>query len=122
MSQRRAGICFLKVDGVQYPVKGDIKYGLGKPTREAIPSSSGIDGYKETVTVPFIEGEFIDRAELNLDELSNITDSTVVLELANEKVIALRNAWITNPDGLGAGTEEANVAFRFEGLSAEEIQ
>jgi len=71
--------------------------------------------------VPFIEGEITDRAELNLDTLSQITDSTIILELANDKVIALRNGWIVNGDGLTAETDEGNVKVRFEGLSAEEI-
>ncbi len=122
MSQRRGGIIFLKIDGVQYPAKGNFSYGLGKPQREAIVGSSGVDGYKETSTVPFIEGEITDRAELNLDTLSQITDSTIILELANDKVIALRNGWIVNGDGLTAETDEGNVKVRFEGLSAEEIQ
>lgn len=122
MSQRRGGIIFLTIDGVQYPAKGNFTYGLGKPQREAIVGSSGVDGYKETATTPFIEGEITDRQELSLDTLSEIKDSTIVLELANEKVIALRNAWIANADGLTGETDEGNIKVRFEGLSAEEIR
>ncbi len=122
MSQRRGGIIFLKVDGEQWPAKGNFSYGLGKFQREAILESSGVGGYKESSTVPFIEGEITDRPEISLDAIAAITDATVILELANDKVIALRNAWSVNSDGLTGETDEGNIKVRFEGLSAEEIR
>lgn len=121
MSQRRAGIIFLKVDGTQFDAKGSFTYGLGKNTRESIVGSDRLHGYKEMPTAPFIEGEITDRQELSLDALSNITDATITLELANGKVIVLRSAFMTNKDGLTGQTEEGNIPVRFEGASAEEI-
>lgn len=118
---RKGGIIFLKIDGVQYQAKGEFSYGLGKPTREAIVGSDAVHGYAENPIAPFIEGEITDGIDISLDTIANITDSTITLELANEKVIALRNAWSTNPDGLGASTGEGNIPVRFEGLRAEEV-
>jgi hypothetical protein len=120
-NQRRAGIVALKIDGSLYDVKGAVTYGLGKETREAILGSDRVHGYKSMVTVPFVECEFTDSDELSLDALSDVVDSTVEVQLANGKVVALRNAWCTNPDGLGASSEEGNIKVRFEGLAAEEI-
>lgn len=121
MGVRKGGIITLQVDGSRLQAKGAFTYGLGKPTREAINGHDEVHGYKELPSVPFIDGEITDGADLELDDIANITDSTVTLELGNGKVIALRNAWCTNPDGLGASTEEGNIKIRFEGMRAEEI-
>lgn len=121
MGQRKGGIIELKVNGVVYKAKGAFTYGLGKPTREAIVGHDTVHGYKEIPVAPFIEGEITDDADLSLDTLAAVVDATVTLRLANGKGIALRKAWCTNPDGLGASTEEGNIQVRFEGERAEEI-
>lgn len=115
------GTIYMSIDGVQQYVKGDWTYGLGKPLREGIAGSSSVHGYKETTTVPFIEGEITDTTLIKLDDLAKIVDSTVTMSLANGKVIALRNAWCCNQDGLSGSTDEGTVKVRFEGMSAEEI-
>lgn len=121
MGNRKGGIIELQIDGNIFQAKGSFTYGLGKPTREAIVGHDEVHGYKELPTTPFIEGELTDSEDLSLDALGDITDSTITLRLANEKVIALRNAWCTNPDGLGGTTEEGVINVRFEGLHAEEV-
>lgn len=119
-SQRRGGIIQVQVGGVVYDAKGAWTYNLGKPKREAIIGSDGVHGYKETPQVAFIEGEITDRGSLNLKTLVTLTDTTVTLELANGKVIVLRSGWYA---GEGTGnTEEGNIACRFEGMSADEVQ
>jgi len=121
MGARKGGIIYFQVDGQVFQAKGAFTYGLGRPTREAIVGHDEVHGYKEIPVAPFIEGEITDSKELDLDALSKLTDVTVTLQLANEKIIALRNAWCTNPDGLGGSTEEGNIQVRFEGLQAEEV-
>lgn len=120
MSQRRAGILFLKVNGNSFDAKGNFSYNLGKEKRETIVGADRIHGYKSMIQPAFIEGEITDSATLNLEELVLIDDATITLELANGKVIVLRNAWFA---GEGTGqSEEGNIAVRFEGASAEEIR
>lgn len=119
MGKRKGGTIRLTKDGKTLDAKGNFTYGLGKETREAIVGSDGVHGYKGTVTAPFIEGELTDSDELDLDELANTTDSTIVLVLANGKTFVLRSAWLTNEDGLTGSTEEGAIPVRFEGLSAE---
>ena len=120
MSQRRGGIIQLQVSGELQDAKGDFTYNIGRPKREAIIGADVVHGYKETPQVAFIEGEITDRGTLDLEKLVNMVDATVTLELANGKVIVLRNAWYA---GEGTGnTGEGNVAFRFEGQSGEEIR
>ena len=120
MSQRRAGILFLKINGNIYDAKGNFSYNLGREKRESIVSADKVHGYKSMVQPAFIEGEITDSADLDLESLILTDDATITLELANGKVIVLRNAWYS---GEGTGqTEEGNIAVRFEGASGEEVR
>jgi hypothetical protein len=116
---RRSGTLFFKVDGAQYSAKGSFTYNLGEPKREAIVGADGVHGYKEMPQTPFVEGEITDSADLDVKTLLNLDGVTVTLELANGKVILLRDAWYAGDGNIG--TEEANIQIRFEGISAEEI-
>lgn len=116
---RRGGIIQIAVNGVRYDAKGDFSYNLGRPMAEAIIGADAVHGYKETPQVPFIEGEITDRGTLDLDALVTMRDASVTLYLATGKVIALRNGWYA-AEGTG-NTEEGNIEFRFEGMSAEEV-
>lgn len=116
---RRGGIIYLKVNGEIYDAKGSFSYNLGKPKNEAILGADGVHGYKSTPQVPFIEGEVTDRPSLDLASVCETDEATITLELANGKVITLRDAWYA---GEGTGnTEEGNIAVRYEGLSADEV-
>lgn len=117
---RIGGIISLKINGDMYFAKGNFTYNLGKPKKEGVVGSDRVHGYKEVPQVPFIEGEITDRNELNLEDVVTLDDATVTLELANGKVIMLREAWYA---GEGTGnTEEGNIALRIEGMSAEEVR
>lgn len=122
MSQRKGGIIFFKIDGVQLQAKGSFTYSLGKENRTAIVGADGVHGYKALPIAPFIEGEITDSADIDDDTIANVKDATVTLELANGKVIMLRNAWSVNPDGYSGQTEEGNIGVRFEGLSATVVR
>lgn len=117
---RRGGTIFLKVDGAIHSAKGSFSYNIGSPMREAIVGADVVHGYKETPQVPFIEGEITDNPDLDLAALTTGKELTVTLELANGKVISLREAWFA---GEGTGnTEEGNIGVRWEGLTGEEIK
>lgn len=119
MSQRRAGIIQVQVNGEVYQAKGDWSYNLGRPMRQAIVGADTIHGFRETPQVAFIEGEITDLQTLELATLLELEDATVTVRLANGKMIALREAWFA---AAGTGnTQEGNIAVRFEGASAEEI-
>ncbi len=118
-SQRRSGTIEVQMNGEVLEAKGGWTYNPGLFKREAIVGSRAISGFKETKLVPFIEGEITDRGALDLAKLYGADDVTVTLTLANGKVFVLRNAWWAG-DG-DVGTEDANIACRFEGLSGEEV-
>lgn len=119
MAERVGGIIFLKANGEQFRVKGGFTYDLGQPKRDAVMGHDGPHGYKEVPKVPYIEGEITDGQDVDQEQLQNITDATITLELANGKVVALREGWYAG-DGT-TGTEEGNTSVRFEGMRAEEI-
>lgn len=117
---RRGGIIFLKINGEIYSAKGNFTYNIGAPKRDAIVGADAIHGYKEVPQIPFIEGEITDNPNVDLELLVKTENATVTLELANGKVISLREAWYA---GEGTGnTEEGNIGARFEAISGEEIK
>ncbi len=118
--QRRGGMIQLQVAGVLQDAKGSFSYNLGHPMRSAIEGSSGIHGFSEKPQVAFIEGEITDRGALDLKALVALTDVTVTLELANGKIIVLRDAWFA-AEGSG-DTDEGAIKVRFESSGqAEEV-
>ena len=119
-NNRRGGIIYLKVSGVLYDAKGNFTYNLGVAKREAVVGQDRVHGYKELPQVPFIEGEITDRSNMDVKAMMELNDETVTLELANGKVVALRNAWYAGDGNIG--TDEGNVAVRFEGIEAEEVR
>jgi len=117
---RVGGLISFKVDGDVYFAKGNFTYNLGRPKKQGVVGADRVHGYKETPQVPYVEGEITDRQEMSLEALQAIDEATVTLELANGKVIVLRQAWYAS-DGVG-NTEEGNIECRFEGISAEEVR
>lgn len=117
---RVGGVIFLKIAGQQQRVKGSWTYNLGIAKREAVVGSDSVHGYKEMPQAPFIEGTITDDGTVSMEELLKTADETIILELANGKVISLNNAWFAG-DG-NFTTEEGELEARFEGLTADEIR
>lgn len=117
---RVGGLISLKVNGDMYYAKGNFTYNIGVPRKEGIVGADRVHGFKETPQIPFIEGEITDRSDISMEALRKITDATVTLELANGKVIVIRQAWEAS-EGTG-NTEEGNAEVRFEGMSGEEVR
>ena len=119
MAKRVGGIIEVSANGVRLDAKGNWTYNLGLPKRTAVIGSSDVPGYMEEPQVAFIEGEITDTGSLNMRELVQITDATIVLKLANGKAVALREAWFA---GEGTGnTQEGNVGVRCESPGGEEL-
>lgn len=117
-SKRVGGIIELKVDGKTHSAKGNFTYNIGRNKRESVIGADAVHGFKETPQASFIEGEITDSSTLSLEALVTLTDATVMLRLANGKLIVLRGAWFA---GEGTGnTDEGNIGVRFEGMNGEE--
>jgi len=120
MAQRRAGIISLQINGEIQDAKGSFSYNLGRPKREMIVGADRIHGYKEMPQVAYIEGVITDRNDLDLDKILVGNNQTITLQLANSKVIVLRDGVFTGEGQVT--TEEGEIAVRWEGSEAEEVR
>ncbi|MEP3245103.1 MAG: phage tail tube protein [Sneathiella sp.] len=107
------GTAYIKADGKQFSLAGSMTVMLDSEEREMQAGLSGIAGYNVTHIVPYIEGEFYDTTELSMEDLSNMTNVTITVELANGKVGTLRNA--VNK-GANEVDGEGKFTTRFEGM------
>jgi hypothetical protein len=116
---RIAGVLFLKVNGTQFDVVGDVTYNLGRAKREALVGLDGMHGHKEMPQIAFLKAKIRDRAGLDMSALLLQTDATVVAELANGKGVVLRGGVFTGEGTINA--EDATIDAEWSGMSCEEI-
>lgn len=116
---RVGGLIELKVNGVIYSAKGNFSYNLGHIKRTAVVGADRPHGFSGLPQVPFIEGEITDNIGLDLEAVLDFDEETCTLLLATGKTIALKEGWYAG-DGTGQ-TEEGNIGFRMEGMSAEVV-
>jgi hypothetical protein len=119
MSQVRAGVASLLVNGERKRVKGNASYNLGFIRREAIVGQDGVHGLKEMPQAPFIEVELSIAPDENISEILDVQEATVLLALRNGNVVELRQAWCDSEGTISL--DEATLSVRFVGLSATEV-
>lgn len=113
------GVAFLKVDGAQYLLRGELIVSIDPFVRTGVAGQDSVHGYTEAPRVPFISATLTDTGGLSLQQLQRITCSTVTVELNNGKVYILRDAWTAEARELN--TTEGSMAVRFEGMAGEEL-
>jgi hypothetical protein len=115
---RRAGIFYLKMDGVLMDSVGEFTYRVGTVKREMIPGNNQILGFSEELQVPYIEGSITDKGTLDVEALCNAVDATGILELPNGKTYTLKNACYAGEGTIK--TAKAEINFRLEGMDGFE--
>jgi hypothetical protein len=113
-----AGTAFLTIDGVNYLLQGEPKWRCADITRETLAGSDGIHGFKEKPIAGYISGRLRDADNITVADFNAMTNSTVVLELANGKVIIGRNMWTVEAQEVDS--EDAVFDVRFESPFVEE--
>lgn len=113
------GIAYLKVDGRQYQLRGNLNVSIDPFEREGVAGMDGTHGFIERPRVQFISCDLTDSDSLSIADLRGIKDATVTAELNNGKVAMLRNAWTTDAHELNAG--DAQVSVTFQGMSGRWI-
>jgi hypothetical protein len=120
MNRRVGGILFLKVNGDLLQAKGEFTYNINPVKRESVVGQDTVHGFKEEPKPRFIEGSITDSDELSLEDLQAVRDATVTIELANGKIIVLREAFYA-ADG-DVTSSEGEIQVRFEGIAGEEVR
>lgn len=116
MSNQVTGKVHISVNGKRLASKEGGKLGFGTVEREAVLGDSGVLGYSEKPTTPYIECTIAHKGDTSLKEFQDITDASITFESDTGKVYMLRNAWNAKAIEMDRG----EVALRFEGMSAEE--
>lgn len=119
MAKRIAGIAFLKYDGNQMPLRGNLTVSPSEIERTGIAGQDGVHGYSETPRVPYIEGDVSLPPELSVEDLGNVTEATVTAELANGRTYVLTQAWTKAAFDLN--THDGMTRVRFEGFRCDEL-
>lgn len=121
MANRRVGgIIFFNINGEQFQAKGEFTHNINPTKRESVVGADGVHGFKEEPKAPYIEGAITDSDELDTEAFMAIRDATVVLELANGKVVQLQEAFYA-ADG-DVTSSEGEIQVRFEGIRGREIR
>jgi hypothetical protein len=116
---RIAGVAYLRVDGAQYALRGNLTVSIDSAEREGVPGQDGIHGFIERPRVPFIEADLSDIGGLSIETIAGMVNTTVQAELANGKKYVLRNAWTSTARELN--TADGQVTVRWEGMRGEEM-
>ncbi len=116
-TKKIAGTCYFKVNGEQLELTGNLKFPLSNVTRETKLSTSGVAGYSETVTAPYIEGDFLIPADFPLAEIKDNTSLTITAECANGWVYTLSEAYLVG-DAVFSPID-GTMSLKFEGTNGE---
>lgn len=117
-SRRLAGLAYVSIDGVSYPVVSDPNWRVASVTRETMVSMGAVDGYKETVLPGFLEFTLRDTASTNVRGFQDFTSVSVTLRTASGKQITGTGLWTTEASEVNSA--EATFKVRFEGNDIEE--
>ena len=106
-----AGIASLTIDGVNYLVAGDLKYQVSGRKRETLVGQDRVHGFSEMPRAGRISMTLRDWANLSLTDVQQMTNSTVVAELANGKTIVGRNMWSVEDQEVDTTEAKADIVF-----------
>lgn len=114
------GICYVKINEVQYPLRGNLKYAPGRRESEEVVGQDGeVHGFKVTGKAPYIEMDVTDRGNMSVALLNDLEGATVTAEMNNGKVFVLKNAKQMNHIEVDAS--EGQFTVRFVGTEGREV-
>lgn len=117
MGKKLAGTCFVKVNGEQLELQGNIEFPMNSVQRETMISTTGVVGFKETVVAPYVSGDFIVRAGFPIEDIKENTAQTITVECANGMVYTLSDAYVT--DVIAYKPVDGTLTIKWEGTNGE---
>ncbi|HVE20654.1 MAG TPA: phage tail tube protein [Acidocella sp.] len=112
------GIATIKIDGVQYMMRGSAKVKPGTVKRAPIVNQDGSVVFTQTADAPSISCDFSDWGGLSIVNISQIAGSTIAISLTNGKSYTLTNGTYTDATELNA--EDGSFPVVFVGSSCNE--
>lgn len=115
-----AGTVFVSVDGITYQMEGDCSYSAVAIKRETLTGQDHVHGFKELPTPGKIKLGVRDSGGLVVADFNNMTNVTVVMQLANGKNVVGSAMW--QVDDLEVETSDAKFTVMLEGLDGSVIE
>ena len=113
MSEQRAGVASLTIDGTNRDVKGELKYDPTSFKNERIGGQSGMLGHKRMPKDGSIGAKIMDDGTLTVRDFQDMTDVTIVAVLANGKTVS--GSGLCQTGEIEVDTEEGTFDVKFEG-------
>ena len=115
MALRQAGICYIKVDGAQLEIEGDVECPISQTEKERLMGLSGVAGYKETALGPYVKVGAIFTGDFPLNAIATGNTMTVTAEFANGLVYTLTSAWLEGD--APAKPVDGKISLEFSGIT-----
>jgi hypothetical protein len=112
-TRRLGGVSWLFIDGVSYPVVGDVTYSVATVTRSTLMGMDRVHGYSEVPRAGFISATIRDEAGTSLLDIQEMTNVSVSLQAANGKRVQGVGMWVV--EAAEVATAEATFTVRWEG-------
>lgn len=113
MANLLAGTAQITVDGNSYMLEGSAKWSPSTVKRDTLMGMDGYHGVKETPVPGSISGTFRDSGSMTVATFNAMTNSTIVLQLANGKTVVGRN--MACVDAQEVDSTEGTFDLKFEG-------
>ena len=122
MAQRRFGVRQFMIDGVVYLCKGGVSYSLGGDKLTSIMGQDRRHGSKVERIPAYLEATITDGGQgFDLRALTQISDSTITVDLENSKTIKFGHANYAAEGKVTADEGEIEARFEADPEDAEEI-
>lgn len=109
---RLAGVVAATIDGDSWDVVSDCEYDSTTVKREGLVGQTAAAGYSEMPKFGFISFTLRDRPDQTVYSLNQKTNSTVIVQLANNKTVYAYGAFQTGE--ISVATEQGTFQVRFE--------
>lgn len=111
------GRAFITIGGRRLASKEGAKIDIGAMERTAVILDSGVGGYTEKLTVPYVECTVAHDASTSLAEFGDMVNVGVNFDTDTGRSFVLNNAWRAGKIEMTNG----DVSLRFEGMSCQEV-
>jgi hypothetical protein len=117
-TRRLAGVLAFTIDGDAWDAAGDGEYSPSTVARETLKGQTRVEGFSEMPQQGYISANLRDRGDMTVYSLNQVTNSVIVMQLANGKTVYGSGMWQIGE--IGVRTAEGTFSIRFESDSVTE--